>query len=127
MRQIKFRGKRNDQDEWVFGDLIEENGGDTYIVQANIIQWKQFEVDPDTVSQFTGLTDRNGKDIYEGDILETKYEDKCEEGGFGIARNGVSFKIGCFGTIGEITREFLVRLQTNVHYSHLSVLSFKLS
>lgn len=69
MRQIKFRGKRNDQDEWVFGDLIEENGGDTYIVQANIIQWKQFEVDPDTVSQFTGLVDRNGKEVYHKDIV----------------------------------------------------------
>ncbi|WP_051290803.1 YopX family protein [Dysgonomonas capnocytophagoides] len=116
MRKIKFRGKRIDQDEWVVGSLVKiiRVNIKFYILPLNTViddDSKMFdsliEIRPETASQFTGLVDRNGKEVYEGDILETKYEDRCEESGFGIARNGVSFKIGCFGTIGEITREFL--------------------
>lgn len=107
MRQIKFRGKRPNSGKWITGSLVQLFGFSYILNDEHRTSDCSTEVLPDTVSQFTGLTDRNGKEVYEGDILETKYEDRCEESGFGIARNGVYFKIGCFGTIGEITREFL--------------------
>lgn len=64
-REIKFRGKRLDNGEWVYGYLADEN----YINNINEIAMPSEEVDPSTVGQCTGLKDRNGREIYEGDIL----------------------------------------------------------
>ena len=92
MREILFRGKRVDNGEWVQGDLYHRN---EEVLINNFHEGFNLAIIPETIGQYTGLTDKNGTKIFEGDILKFTHNKEDE--------NPVIYSIewkndrGCYG------------------------------
>ena len=101
MREILFKAKRKDNGKWVEGYYQKQfdlDGSEQHLIfwSKSYTVWEYAEINPDTLCQYTGLTDKNGKRIWENDICDTFENDSKE-----ILRNIVKFEDGCFKVFKE--------------------------
>lgn len=105
IEKIKFKAKRLDNGEWVYGSLIRSTAGvkeRAYIVDnfSSMSDYSVIGVDPSTVCQFTGLKDCKGNEIWEGEIVEREIYDLYK--GFVKAKAVIEYSVGAFAAMVNI-------------------------
>lgn len=107
-----YRGKRTDDGEWIYGDLVHSvyKKGDTCVGQYGN-EVGMHIVDPSTICQCTGLKDKNGRLIFENDIMEAHLDDEFPDD---VTRTRVVWEENGLVTIeqGSIDREYLCGFDT---------------
>lgn len=111
MRKILFKAKRIDNGEWVEGYVVRKHG--LYfiydIVNSESCRQNNYEINPETLSQFTGLCDRYGNKIWENDILKT-WSDEYAQVKFGLYNTGFAS--------GDCNQGFYAEFPEDSYYRH---------
>lgn len=122
MREIKFRAKRLDNGKWISGDLHLH----TPFPHIHSTCGDKAKIDTDTIGQFTGLHDKNGKEIYEGDIICRKYtigpqccfsEGKEEINYIGFRQSECKFIVVCTNRHHDLYEPYNIHIEVidNIH------------
>ena len=128
MREILFRGKRIDNGEWVYGHFAKHPSpiqiGSDYSPWYIFVPPRDpdddggwYNVDPNTVGQYTGLTDNYSRKIFEGDIVEG-LDFTAEDGGYGI----VTFDDGAFEVVGSCDNNIVGTFHENYYGKDFEVI-----